>query len=158
MVAQVLSGKLTLSERLDLRFQLGKNKTNVRTEIVAGITTFMAMAYILIVHPMFMKAAGMDVGAVTAAVALFSALACFAMGYFTNLPFALAPAMGGNAFFAFTLVADGVVNWQTGMGMVFVSGITFVLLTLLGLRELVVRMMPTNVKIANWSLYRAVGV
>ena len=148
MVAQVLSGKLTLSERLDQRFQLGKNKTNVRTEIVAGITTFMAMAYILIVHPMFMKAAGMDVGAVTATVALFSALACFAMGYFTNLPFALAPAMGGNAFFAFTLVADGVVNWQTGMGMVFVSGITFVLLTLLGLRELVVRMMPTNVKIA----------
>ncbi|MFD2017615.1 NCS2 family permease [Vibrio olivae] len=108
----------------------------------------MAMAYILIVHPSFMRVAGMDVAAVTVAVALFSALGCFAMGYFTNLPFAIAPAMGGNAFFAFTLVAQGVVNWQTAMGMVFISGIAFIILTFLGLRELVVRMMPTNIKIA----------
>lgn len=138
----------TLHKTLDNKFKLTERNTTVKTEVLAGITTFMAMAYILILHPTFMKAAGMDVGAVTVAVAVFSALSCFAMGYYTNLPYAMAPAMGGNAFFAFTLVAGGVVNWQTAMGMVFISGIAFILLTLLGLREMVVRMMPTNVKIA----------
>ncbi|PSW18812.1 NCS2 family permease [Photobacterium sanctipauli] len=148
MLTQELEKKATLSDRLDSRFQFSQQNSSLKTEVMAGITTFMAMAYILIVHPSFMRVAGMDVGAVTVAVALFSALGCFAMGYFTNLPFAIGPAMGGNAFFAFTLVAQGVVNWQTAMGMVFISGAAFILLTFLGLRELIVRMMPTNVKIA----------
>ncbi|WP_413112099.1 NCS2 family permease [Thaumasiovibrio sp. DFM-14] len=148
MLTQELEKKATLADKLDSRFQFTQKGSSLSTELMAGITTFMAMAYILIVHPSFMRAAGMDVGAVTVAVALLSALACFAMGYFTNLPFAIAPAMGGNAFFAFTLVAQGVVNWQTAMGMVFISGIAFIILTFLGLRELIVKMMPTNVKIA----------
>lgn len=148
MLTQELEKPTTLAEKLDRRFQFTRQGSSLKIEMMAGVTTFMAMAYILIVHPSFMRAAGMDVAAVTVAVALFSALGCFAMGYFTNLPFAIGPAMGGNAFFAFTLVAQGVVNWQTGMGMVFISGVAFIVLTLLGLRELVVRMMPTNVKIA----------
>ncbi|WP_456294714.1 NCS2 family permease [Vibrio sp. AK197] len=148
MFTQVEDKKATLTDKLDGRFQFTQKGSSLKTELMAGVTTFMAMAYILIVHPSFMRVAGMDVAAVTVAVALFSALGCFAMGYFTNLPFAIAPAMGGNAFFAFTLVAQGVVNWQTAMGMVFISGIAFIILTFLGLRELVVRMMPTNIKIA----------
>lgn len=148
MLTQELEKPTTLTEKLDRRFQFTRQGSALKIEMMAGVTTFMAMAYILIVHPSFMRAAGMDVAAVTVAVALFSALGCFAMGYFTNLPFAIGPAMGGNAFFAFTLVAQGVVNWQTGMGMVFISGVAFIILTLLGLRELVVKMMPTNIKIA----------
>lgn len=148
MLTQELEKPTTLTEKLDRRFQFTRQGSSLKIEMMAGVTTFMAMAYILIVHPSFMRAAGMDVAAVTVAVALFSALGCFAMGYFTNLPFAIGPAMGGNAFFAFTLVAQGVVNWQTGMGMVFISGVAFIILTLLGLRELVVKMMPTNIKIA----------
>ena len=70
------------------------------------------------------------------------------MGLYTNLPFALAPAMGSNAFFAFTLVAGGVVSWQTGLGMVFISGVIFLLLSVLGLREVIVKLIPKNVKLA----------
>ena len=107
-------------------FKLKERDTNIKTEITAGITTFMTMAYILVLQPMFMGAAGMDVGAVTVVTAILSAVFSIFMGLYTNLPFALAPAMGSNAFFAFTLVAGGVVNWETGLGMVFISGVVFI--------------------------------
>lgn len=129
-------------------FKLKERNTNVKTEIAAGITTFMTMAYILIVQPSFMKAAGMDVGAVTVVTALLSAVFSIFMGLYTNLPFALAPAMGSNAFFAFTLVAGGLATWQQGLGMTFISGIIFILLTIFGLREVIVKVIPKNVKIA----------
>lgn len=108
----------------------------------------MTMAYILVVQPSFMGAAGMDVGAVTVVTAILSAIFSLFMGLYTNLPFALAPAMGSNAFFAFTLVAGGVVSWQTGLGMVFISGVIFLLLSVLGLREVIVKLIPKNVKLA----------
>lgn len=129
-------------------FKLKEHDTNVRTEITAGITTFMTMAYILVVQPMFMGAAGMDVGAVTVVTAILAAVFSIFMGIYTNLPFALAPAMGSNAFFAYTLVSAGVVNWETGLGIVFISGVAFLILTVLGLREVIVNLIPKNVKYA----------
>ncbi|MGL5100177.1 MAG: NCS2 family permease, partial [Fusobacteriaceae bacterium] len=133
---------------LDSFFKLSENNTSVTTEITAGITTFMTMAYILIVQPLFMSAAGMDTGAVTIVTALLSAVFSIIMGLYTNRPFAMAPAMGGNAFFAYTLVSTGMVTWEIGIGMVFLSGIGFLLLTLLGLREIIVRAIPRNLKFA----------
>ncbi|SCH35487.1 Putative permease yicO [uncultured Clostridium sp.] len=131
---------------LERLFKLKEHKTDVKTEVAAGITTFMTMAYILIVQPTFMSAAGMDIGAVTVVTALLAAIFSIFMGLYTNLPFVLAPAMGSNAFFAYTLVAGGVVSWQTALGMVFISGVMFLLLTLLGLREIIVALIPKNVK------------
>ena len=129
-------------------FKLKERDTNIKTEVTAGITTFMTMAYILVLQPMFMGAAGMDVGAVTVVTAILSAVFSIFMGLYTNLPFALAPAMGSNAFFAYTLVAGGVVNWETGLGMVFISGVVFILLTIFGLREVIVNLIPKNIKYA----------
>ena len=133
---------------LEKLFKLKEHNTNPKTEITAGIVTFMTMAYILVVQPSFMGAAGMDVGAVTVVTAILSAIFSLFMGLYANLPFALAPAMGSNAFFAFTLVAGGVVSWQTGLGMVFISGVVFLLLSVLGLREVIVKLIPKNVKLA----------
>lgn len=133
---------------LEKLFKLKEHNTNPKTEITAGIVTFMTMAYILVVQPSFMGAAGMDVGAVTVVTAILSAIFSLFMGLYANLPFALAPAMGSNAFFAFTLVAGGVVSWQTGLGMVFISGVVFLLLSVLGLREIIVKLIPKNVKLA----------
>lgn len=110
---------------LEKFFKLEKHGTNVKTEVTAGITTFMTMAYILVIQPMFMSAAGMDVGAVTVVTAVLGAVFSIFMGLYINLPFALAPAMGSNAFFAYTLVAGGIVDWQTDLRMVFISGIAF---------------------------------
>ena len=129
-------------------FKFKERNTNIKTEVTAGITTFMTMAYILVLQPMFMSAAGMDVGAVTVVTAILSAVFSIFMGIYTNLPFALAPAMGSNAFFAYTLVAGGVVNWETGLGMVFISGVIFILLTIFGLREVIVNLIPKNIKYA----------
>lgn len=129
-------------------FKFKERNTNMRTEVTAGITTFMTMAYILVLQPMFMGAAGMDTGAVTVVTAILSAAFSIFMGLYTNLPFALAPAMGSNAFFAYTLVAGGLVNWETGLGMVFISGVAFILLTVFGLREVIVNLIPKNIKYA----------
>lgn len=133
---------------LEKIFKFQERNTNARIEITAGITTFMTMAYILVLQPMFMGAAGMDLGAVTVVTAILSAIFSIFMGIYTNLPFALAPAMGSNAFFAYTLVAGGIVNWETGLGMVFISGVVFILLTVLGLREVIVNLIPKNIKYA----------
>ena len=133
---------------LEKIFKFQERNTNARIEITAGITTFMTMAYILVLQPMFMGAAGMDVGAVTVVTAILSAVFSIFMGIYTNLPFALAPAMGSNAFFAYTLVAGGIVNWETGLGMVFISGVVFIFLTVLGLREVIVNLIPKNIKYA----------
>ena len=133
---------------LEKIFKFQERNTNARIEITAGITTFMTMAYILVLQPMFMGAAGLEVGAVTVVTAILSAIFSIFMGIYTNLPFALAPAMGSNAFFAYTLVAGGIVNWETGLGMVFISGVVFILLTVLGLREVIVNLIPKNIKYA----------
>lgn len=131
---------------LEKFFQLKKNNTNVRTEIIAGITTFMTMAYILAVNPDILSAAGMERGAVFTATALSAAIATLVMALVAKLPFALAPGMGLNAFFAFTVVLGMGHTWQFALTAVFIEGIIFILLTAFNIRELIIKAIPMNIK------------
>ncbi len=125
---------------------LAKKKTSIRTEIVAGITTFLAMAYILAVNPSILSVAGMDSGAVFTATALSAAIATLVMGIIANLPFALAPGMGLNAFLAYTVVLQMGYSWQMALTAVFIEGIIFILLTFFNVREAIVNSIPANLK------------
>lgn len=132
---------------LESQFKLKQNSTDVRTEIMAGITTFMTMAYIIFVNPSILSATGMPFGALLVATCLSSALATMLMAFTANYPFALAPGMGLNAFFAFTVVIGMGISWQTALAAVFVEGVLFILLTLSKVREEVVNSIPTTLKI-----------
>jgi len=125
---------------------LAEKNVNMRTEVVAGITTFLTMAYIIAVNPNTLAAAGMDAGALVTATCVAAALGCFLMGFIANLPFALASGMGLNAFFAYTVVLKGGVSWEVALTAVFVEGIVFILLTLFKVREAVVNSIPLNMK------------
>lgn len=127
-------------------FALKAHGTSVRTEVLAGITTFLTMAYILIVQPLTLQNAGMDFGAVFTATAIASLLATLVMGLTANLPFALAPGMGLNAFFAFSVVIGMGQTWQFALTAVFIEGIIFILLTLFNVREAIINSIPLNVK------------
>jgi AGZA family xanthine/uracil permease-like MFS transporter len=127
-------------------FKLQENKTTVRTEILAGITTFMTMAYILAVNPDILSAAGMDKGAVFTATALASLIATLVMALYAKLPFALAPGMGLNAFFAFTVVLGMGHSWQFALTAVFLEGLIFIALTAFNIREMIVNSIPNNMK------------
>lgn len=129
------------------QFKLKQNGTDVRTEILAGVTTFMTMAYIIFVNPGILSATGMPFGALLVATCLSSALATLLMAFTANYPFALAPGMGLNAFFAFSVVLGMGVSWQTALAAVFIEGILFILLTLSKVREEVVNSIPTSLKI-----------
>ncbi|MCG8479065.1 MAG: NCS2 family permease, partial [Spirochaetales bacterium] len=111
-------------------FQLKAHGTNVRTEVVAGVTTFLTMAYILIVQPLTLQNAGMDFGGVFTATAIASMIATLVMALVARLPFALAPGMGLNAFFAFSVVIGMGKSWQFALTAVFIEGIIFILLTI----------------------------
>ena len=113
---------------LEKFFKLSENGTDVKTEIVAGITTFMTMAYILAVNPSILSATGMDHGAVFTATALASLIGTLLMALFANYPFALAPGMGLNAYFAYTVVLGMGYTWQVALTAVFVEGIMFIVL------------------------------
>ena len=128
-------------------FDLKGNGTNVRTEILAGVTTSATMAYILVVQASFMSAAGMNGTGVMLATALISGLSTLIMGLYARSPFALAPGMGTNAILAYTLVAQGICTWQQGLGIVFISGCIFVLLSVFKIREKVVEIIPKVLKI-----------
>ena len=128
-------------------FDLKASGTNVRTELLAGITTFATMAYILVVQASFMTAAGMNGTGVMLATALISGLSTLAMGLYAKSPFALAPGMGTNAILAYTLVAQNICTWQQGLGIVFISGCVFVLLSIFKIREKVVEVIPKVLKI-----------
>ncbi|SFC47198.1 NCS2 family permease [Clostridium uliginosum] len=132
--------------KLDNYFGLTKNNTNIKTESVAGITTFMTMAYILIVNPSILAAAGMDPAAVFTATALSALVATLVMGLYAKLPFAQAPGMGLNAFFAFTIVIRMGYSYQFALTAVFLEGIIFILLTLFDVREAIVDSIPKNIK------------
>lgn len=119
---------------LDRWFHLTENHTNVKTELLAGITTFMTMAYILAVNPTILNAAGMDKGAVLTATALASFIGTLCMAAFANYPFALAPGMGLNAFFAYTVVLQMGYTWQMALAAVFVEGVIFIILSLTNIR------------------------
>ena len=133
---------------LDKWFQLTERKTDVKTEVMAGITTFMTMAYILFVNPSILGTAGMDKNAVLLATALGAGLVTIMMGLFVNYPIALAPGMGMNAFYAFTVVIGMGVPWQVALGAVFISGMIFLLLTVTHVRQLLVEGMPSSLKYA----------
>lgn len=130
-------------------FKFSENKTNLRTELIAGLTTFMTMAYILIVNPNFLSATGMEKGALFTATAISAAFATIIMAILTNYPFALAPGMGLNAFFAFVVAAK--YGWQAALTAVLIEGLIFILLTLVNFREALINAIPMNIK-------RAVGV
>ncbi|MEG0249743.1 MAG: NCS2 family permease [Peptostreptococcus sp.] len=125
---------------------LAEKNVDMKKEIVAGITTFLTMAYIIAVNPSTLAAAGMDAGALVTGTCLAAAIGCFIMGFVANLPFALASGMGLNAFFAYTVVLKGGVPWETALTAVFVEGIIFLFLTLFKVREAVVNSIPLNMK------------
>ena len=131
---------------LEKIFHLKENKTDVRTEIIAGITSFMTMAYILAVNPSILSATGMDSGAVFTATALASLIGTLLMAAFANYPFVLAPGMGLNAYFAYTVVLGMGYSWQTALAAVFVEGIIFIVLSLTKVREAIFNSIPTNLK------------
>lgn len=133
---------------LEKLFKLKENKTNVKTEVLAGITTFMTMAYILAVNPSILKDTGMDQGAVFTATALASMLGTLCMAFFANYPFALAPAMGLNAYFDYTVVLGMGYSWQTALTAVFVEGIIFIILSITNVREAIFNAIPKNLKAA----------
>jgi AGZA family xanthine/uracil permease-like MFS transporter len=131
---------------LERFFKLKENKTTVKTEILAGITTFMTMAYILAVNPDILSATGMDKNALFTATALSAFVATLVMALVAKLPFALAPGMGLNAFFAFTVVLGMGHSWQFALTAVFLEGIIFILLTAFNIRELIVNAIPLPLK------------
>ncbi len=133
---------------LEKLFKLSENHTNVKTEVLAGITTFMTMAYILAVNPGILAAAGMDQGAVFTATALASLVGTLCMAFFANYPFALAPGMGLNAYFAYTVVLGMGYSWQTALTAVFVEGIIFIILSVTNVREAIFNAIPKNLKAA----------
>lgn len=127
-------------------FHLKDNQTDVKTEIMAGITTFMTMAYILAVNPSILGDAGMDSGAVFTATALAALFATLLMAAFSNYPFVLAPGMGLNAYFAYTVVLQMGYTWQTALAAVFVEGLIFIVLSLTNVREAIFNSIPMNLK------------
>jgi len=129
---------------LERRFELSARGTNVRTEILAGTTTFLTMAYIILVNPAILGAAGMPVAAVAAATCLAAAFASILMGFTANTPLALAPGMGLNAYFSFVVVQGMGVPWPVALGCVFISGIAFLLLTFAGVRQLIIASIPRH--------------
>jgi adenine/guanine/hypoxanthine permease len=127
---------------LERRFELGARGSDLRTEILAGFTTFLTMAYIVLVNPAILGQAGMPVAAVAAATCLAAGFASILMGASANMPLALAPGMGLNAYFAFTVVGAMGVPWQVALGCVFLSGVAFLLLTFAGIRQLIIAAIP----------------
>ena len=139
-----------LTTSLERYFEFERLGTNWRTEILAGLTTFIAMAYIVVVNPSILKDAGMPFAGVVAATCLSAAFGCLLMGIYARYPISLAPGMGLNAYFTYTVVKGMGVPWETALGAVFLSGVTFLLLTLLGVRQWIVAAIPRE-------LYAAVG-
>ncbi|MBI2736475.1 MAG: NCS2 family permease [Rhodospirillales bacterium] len=133
---------------LEQVFKLSENKTNVRTEVVAGITTFLTMAYIIFVNPAILAEAKMPFGAVFAATCVAAAIGCFLMAFLANYPIALAPGMGLNAYFAFGVVGGMGHSWQVALGCVFISGVLFFIISVLPIREWIVNAIPMSLKMA----------
>lgn len=130
--------------RLEKYFRFSEQRTNWRTEILAGLTTFVTMAYIIFVNPSILSQTGMPVAAVTTATCLCAAFGSILMGALANYPLAMAPGMGLNAYFTYTVVKGMGVPWQTALGAVFVSGLVFLLLTFTGIRQLLVAAIPDH--------------
>ncbi|MFG1489096.1 NCS2 family permease, partial [Oceanospirillum sp. HFRX-1_2] len=132
---------------LEKLFKLSEHNTNVKTEVVAGITTYLTMAYIIFVNPSILKLAGMDYGAVFVATCLAAAIGTLIMGLWANYPIALAPGMGLNAFFTFTVVMEMGYSWQSALGAVFFSGLIFTVLSLFKIREWIINSIPLSLRL-----------
>lgn len=133
---------------LERLFQLRAHNTDVGTELMAGATTFVTMAYIIFVNPQMMATAGMDAGASFVATCLAAALACFFMGFYANWPVGLAPGMGLNAFFTYTVVGEMGYSWQVALGAVFLAGVLFVIMSVTRLRAWMLNSIPLDLRIA----------
>jgi adenine/guanine/hypoxanthine permease len=131
---------------LEKLFKLKQHQTSLKQEAVAGLTTFLTMAYIIFVNPMMLADAGMDHGAVFVATCLAAAIGCFVMGFLANYPIALAPGMGLNAFFTYTVVGEMGYSWETALGAVFMSGVCFLVLSLAKIREWIVNSIPMSLR------------
>jgi len=132
---------------LNRLFKLKEHHTDVRTEVIAGVTTFLTMAYIIFVNPAILSDAGMDRGAVFVATCLAAAVGCLIMGLYANYPIALAPGMGLNAFFTYGVVLGMGYSWQVALGAVFLSGACFILLSLFRIREWIINSIPLSLRI-----------
>lgn len=133
---------------LDRFFKLTEHRTSLKTEVIAGITTFFTMVYIIFVNPSIMAIAGVDQGAAFVATCVGAALGCFLMGLYANWPVGLAPGMGLNAFFTFTVVGDMGYSWETALGAVFLSGILFMIMSLSRIREWLLNSIPMSLRFA----------
>ena len=131
---------------LEKWFQLKENNTNIKTEVVAGVTTFMTMAYILAVNPSILSASGMDSQAILMATALASFIGTIAMALLANYPFALAPGLGLNAYFAYTVCGSMGYSWQIALLAVFVEGLIFIVLSVTNVREAIFNAIPIQLK------------
>ena len=129
-------------------FKLDINNTDIKSEIIAGFTTFLTMAYIIFVNPQIMEASGMDKGAIFVGTCLAAAIACFVMGIFANWPIGLAPGMGLNAFFTYTVVGEMGYAWEVALGAVFIAGILFFVMSVTNLRSWMIASIPMNLRIA----------
>lgn len=134
---------------VDKIFKLGDSGSTVKSEVIGGVTTFLTMAYIIFVNPLILSEAGMDKPALITATCLAAALGTLLVGLWANVPFAMAPGMGLNAFFTYTLVMGQQLSWQTALGVVFISGLAFLILTVAGIREKVVAAIPLSLRIAT---------
>ena len=130
-------------------FKLSERNTDLRTEVIAGLTTFLTAAYIVFVNPGILSATGMDKGALITVTCLVAGLSSILMGVWANAPIMMAPGMGLNAFFAYSLVLGAGVPWQEALGVVFISGVIFLILTFIGVRERIVKAIPPSLRIAT---------
>jgi len=159
MASPDLAAPKTSSGWLDRRFALSARNTSVRIETLAGITSFLAAAYLLVVIPSLLATGGMDRGAATTSTIIVFVLSTIFMGLYTNLPFIVGPGIGGSVILGVTLAATEHVAWQTGLGIAFISGVLFLILTLVGARSLFVRLIPAQIKLglgASIGLFIAV--
>ncbi len=137
-----------MKQTLEKIFKLQDNNTTVAKEFLAGFTTFVTMAYIIFVNPQMMAASGMDLGASFVGTCIAASIACFAMGFYSNWPVGLAPGMGLNAFFTYTVVGEMGYSWEIALGAVFLAGILFVIISITPLRQWMLNSIPMNLRIA----------
>ena len=137
-----------MKQTLEQIFKLQDNHTTIKKEFLAGFTTFITMAYIIFVNPQIMALSGMDQGAIFVGTCLAAALACFVMGFFANWPIGLAPGMGLNAFFTYTVVGEMGYSWEVALGAVFLAGILFFIMSVTRLRAWMISSIPMNLRIA----------
>ncbi|WP_317855965.1 NCS2 family permease [Chakrabartyella piscis] len=130
-------------------FKLKQHNTTLKTEVLAGMTTFMTMAYIIVVNPGILSVTGMDFGALLTATCVASAIGCMCMAFFANYPFALAPGMGLNAYFAYTVCGQYGYGWEVALAAVFVEGLIFIFLSAVNVREAIFNAIPSNMKKAT---------